>query len=250
MEKIENIKYSLYTWPDSQRFVSEEQAILVLPDARKGIELDSSYMVPRHLEPMNEQETVIDETLYIRVEQPEAQHFLYDEQMVLVCIADYDGNVFVPEKIWDKWNEENEKIRQAMSLLKDCDPCLVLNKVPDIEYDAIACLHGQLVDALTENKIKTINLITSGLSQEDCRLAGLSTKTDIFAEVISARETPNGKFLVIYASEEWSSKRTRETVFNELGLNDALRVRDICFNIIGRINSDLLILTDNGETAF
>ena len=38
--------------------------------------------------------------------------------------------------------------------------------------------------------------------------------------------------------------------FNELGLNDALHVRDICFNIIGRINSDLLILTDNGETDF
>lgn len=250
MEKFENIKYSLYTWPDSQEFVGREEAILVLPNARKGIELDSSYMVPFHLERQSDQTSESDEYAYVRVEQPDAQHFLNDEQMVLVCIADYDGNVFVPVKIWNKWNEENKKIRQAMSLLKDCDPCLVLNKVSDIEYDAIACLHGQLVDALTENKIKTINLITSGLSQEDCRLAGLSTKTGIFAEVISARETPNGKFLVIYASEGWSSKRARETVFNELGLNDALHVRDICFNIIGRINSDLLILTDNGETAF
>lgn len=77
-------RYDLVTWPESQQFIGDPDAILVFPDESKedeiGCFLDSAYMVPS---PDGE---------YVRLEFPESQGREDDPG----ALESYDGDVFVP----------------------------------------------------------------------------------------------------------------------------------------------------------
>lgn len=77
-------RYSLYCWPDSQSFVSDPEAILVMPPEDDDGSLDSSYMVPD------------EEGGYALVDFPDSQQ--YEDEEDVLSAYDVDG-LFVPVEL-------------------------------------------------------------------------------------------------------------------------------------------------------
>lgn len=74
-------RYYLYTWPESQTFVGDGNAVLVIPPEGKETELESAYMMP---DPDGD---------YTYVDFPDSQ--MYEGQKGVLGAYDLDG-LFVP----------------------------------------------------------------------------------------------------------------------------------------------------------
>lgn len=84
-------RYFLYTWPASQQFVGDPDAILICPPEGDEMELDSAYMVP---DPEGD---------YVRTGFPESQRY----EGTPGVLESYERDVFVPAKIYNDNGNEN-----------------------------------------------------------------------------------------------------------------------------------------------
>lgn len=92
-------KYTLFTWPDSQEYVSNPACILICPPVTDvdPTALDSSYMVPNSVYTPAETERQ-----YVRLEHPDNQDFNEMLDSNNRILHDYDGGTFVETTLYEK----------------------------------------------------------------------------------------------------------------------------------------------------
>ena len=107
---MKNMKFTLYTWPDSQEFVGNPLCALVCPlENDDTIHLDCSYMVPV---------TVADpagaEKVYVKLNETESSGWLDKTDNTDNVLFDYDGHAYVEESLYEASRKEKEQSGQGV----------------------------------------------------------------------------------------------------------------------------------------
>lgn len=230
------MRYTLYTWPESQAFIGNEKCILVCPDEKTGLDLDSSYMVPEDEEPESNME--LDDDKYIRLQFPESQRFESDEELSLSCIHDYEGGLFVPISIYNKKAADTRADNQIKKLISGMSPAAAIKTMGEIFDDTMVSLRDKLIEALQNEGIKMIDITEISES-------AIGTVKDFMTlDRIVVEERDYGIELVLECSDSEDNDRVR---FANTNWNMALEVRDICFRVIGDLRTEELSLNEKGE---
>lgn len=103
-------KYTLFTWPDSQEFVSNPLCALVCPlENDDTLHLDSSYMVPIEVaDPAGA------EKVYVKLGKAESQNWLDKTDNTDNVLFDYDGHAYVEESLYEASRKEKEQSAQGV----------------------------------------------------------------------------------------------------------------------------------------
>lgn len=93
---MKNMKFTLYTWPDSQEFISNPLCVLVCPPKDAVTRLDSSYMVPITIAAPEGAEKI-----YVRLDKTESSGWLNKTDAEDNVLFDYNGYAFVEESLYE-----------------------------------------------------------------------------------------------------------------------------------------------------
>lgn len=103
-------KYTLFTWPDSQKFVGNPLCALVCPLENDDIfHLDSSYMVPIEVA-----DPAGSEKIYIKLNEAESQNWLDKTDNTDNVLFDYDDQAYVEECLYEASRKEKKQSGQGV----------------------------------------------------------------------------------------------------------------------------------------
>lgn len=170
--------YTLFTWPDSQEFVSNPLCALVCPPENDDtLHLDSSYLVPIEIADPAEAKKI-----YVKLGKAESQNWLDktdDEDNVLF---DYDGHAFVEESLYRTESKKSEGLRKA-----SYDVCFIpMTNVEVMVKDPLHPTEEELSTICYEAAIKILDNSESYMTEENVqsvelydKQSGMKTKVKI-----------------------------------------------------------------------
>ncbi len=130
-------RYTLFTWPDSQEFVSNGQCLLVMPPADdKDLHLDSAYLVPDTVH-----RPAPGETVYTMASPGQTDGIPDRDDNIL---RDYEGNTFVKSSLLRKEGRPGKGTALLVTFKPTARICVTLPKGKTLQ-DAMAderLLHG------------------------------------------------------------------------------------------------------------
>ncbi len=159
-------KYTLFTWPESQEFVSNPLCHLVCPlENDDTLHLDSSYLVP-----IEEADPVGKEKIYIKLDEAESQKWLDMTGNEDNVLFDYDGHAFVEESLYNSCKmEENINQKISHSVCKaSYDVCFVpMTNVEVLVHDPLHPTEEELTKICAEAAIKILDNSESYMTEEN-----------------------------------------------------------------------------------